>query len=434
MESGLFEQPLKGGEGMKQLLLHVEDNSLQTAVVQDGVLIQFYMERSAGSSLVGNVYLGKIVNVLPGMEAAFVDIGLGKNAFLYIDDLLHPHADKQPRQKPAIQDIARPGQVVAVQIVKDPIGGKGARVTTHFNLPGRYLVYMPEAGYVGVSKKIGSESERERLRLIGESIRQGQEGIIMRTAAVGESEEALSSDAGKLRRLWDHIVTKTTASNAPSQLHVEAGLLHRVIRDTVASDIGEIWIDHEAKFQEAQSLLGEMAPALKERLKLYIPQDGRELFRYFDVEEQLETAFARKIPLASGGYLIWEETEALTVIDVNTGKFTGNNSLEDTVYRTNLEAAELIPRLLRIRDVGGIVIIDFIDMERDESRSSILARMMEEAKEDGTKCSIVGWTRLGLMELTRKKSREAASVRKGELCAACGGTGRQKTAESGKKS
>ncbi|MHA7962541.1 Rne/Rng family ribonuclease [Paenibacillus sp. CAU 1782] len=419
---------------MKQLLLHVQENSLQTAVVQNGVLVQYYMERSAGSSLVGNVYLGKIVNVLPGMEAAFVDIGLGKNAFLYIDDMLHPHSDKQPRQKPAIQEIAKPGQVVAVQIVKDPIGGKGARVTTHFNLPGRYLVYMPEAAYVGVSKKIGSESERERLRLIGEAIRSNQEGIIMRTAAEGESEEALAGDAGKLRQLWNHVLEKAATCNAPCQLHVEAGLMHRVIRDTLVADIHELWIDHGGKFKEAQRLLGEMAPAHRDRLKLYSPQEGQDLFRHFGVEEQLETAFARRIPLASGGYLIWEETEALTVIDVNTGKFTGSDSLEDTVYRTNLEAAELISRLLRIRDVGGIVIIDFIDMERDESRNRILARMTEEAKEDGTKCSIVGWTKLGLMELTRKKAREAAAVHKGELCPCCGGSGRHKLAQLEKKS
>lgn len=393
---------------MKQLLLHVEGDALQTAVLQGGLLTQFYMERSGGSSLVGNVYLGKIVNVLPGMEAVFVDIGLGKNAFLYIDDMLHPNADKQARQKPRISAIARPGQDVVVQIVKDPIGGKGARVTTHFNLPGRYLVYMPEADYVGISKKIASDSERERLRLIGEEIRMGGEGIIMRTAAEGESGEALAGDAGKLRELWKEIVKRKNDSAAPCLLHSEAGLLQRVIRDTLAPDIGEIWLDHPERSKEIRYLLQDMAPALLDRLKLFSPTDEASLFRSFGVTEQVDAAFARKIPLNSGGYIVWDETEALTVIDVNTGRFTGNDSLEDTVFRTNMEAAELIARLLRIRDVGGIIIIDFIDMEREESRARILSRMTEDARHDVTKCSIVGWTRLGLMELTRKKARESA--------------------------
>ncbi|WP_168123752.1 Rne/Rng family ribonuclease [Paenibacillus sp. HB172176] len=410
---------------MKQMLVHVEGNLLQTAVLHEGQLIDFFMEKSSGGSLVGNIYKGKIVNVLPGMGAAFVDIGLGRNAFLYIDDLLHPHTDKQPREKPAIQDVAKPGQELLVQVVKDPLGGKGARVTTHYNLPGRYLVYMPLAGYVGVSKKIAAEAERERLRLFGEGARSGEEGIILRTAAEGENEEALGQDAKKLRALWYSILERGGTAGAPELIHSEARLLHRIIRDSMTDAVDEVWIDHKISFQEMKELLREMAPALSQRLHLYQAESGMDLFHHFHVSEQLEVAFSRRVPMASGGYLVWEETEALTVVDVNTGRFTGTHHLEDTVYQTNREAAELISRLLRLRDVGGMVIIDFIDMEQEESRQRILSLMTEEASKDGTKCTIVGWTRLGLMELTRKKMRENAIKQLGEDCRTCGGTGKQ---------
>lgn len=390
---------------MKQMLMHVEGDTLQTAVLENGLLTEFFMERSGGASLVGNIYKGKVVNVLPGMDAAFVDIGIGKNAFLYIDDMLHPHADKQPKNKPAIRELAQPGQDLIVQVVKDPLSGKGARVTTHFNLPGRWLVYLPFADYVGVSKKVASEAERERLRVAGERIRQGEEGIIMRTAAEGEELESLQADVSKLRERWRTIGEKGAGAVAPAMLHCEEGLLHRVIRDTFSSDMDELWIDHSVRFGEAAELLRDISSSFDGRVKLYRGGGGRGIFQEFRVSEQIEAAFSKRIPMQSGGYLIWEETEALTVVDVNTGKFTGSDNLEDTVFRTNLEAATLIGRLLRVRDVGGIVIVDFIDMEREESRSKVLARMAEEARRDGTKTSIVGWTRLGLMEITRKKAR-----------------------------
>ncbi|MCR2802637.1 Rne/Rng family ribonuclease [Paenibacillus soyae] len=405
---------------MKQMLMHVDGDALRTAVLQDGKLVEFFMERSGGGSLVGNVYKGRVVNVLPGMEAAFVDIGLGKNAFLYIDDMLHPNADKQPKQKPSVTELAKSGQEIIVQVVKDQLGGKGARVTTHFNLAGRWLVYMPRADYVGVSKRINGDAERERLKALGERLRRDEEGIIMRTAAEGEEAAALESDVFMLRELWQSVSSRASAVRAPALLHSEAGLLHRVVRDSLTRDIDEIWIDSPSIFSEAKKLLTNMAPALKERLRLYKGTGAFGLFQEFRVSEQIEEAFSRRVPMSSGGYLIWEETEALTVIDVNTGKYTGTNNLEDTVYRTNLEAAELISRLLRVRDVGGIVIIDFIDMQQEESRSKIYARMTEEAKRDGTKCTIVGWTKLGLMELTRKKVRENAGKQIGEVCKACG--------------
>ncbi|GKU75713.1 Rne/Rng family ribonuclease [Paenibacillus sp. L3-i20] len=410
---------------MKQMLMHVDGEMLQTAVLHDGKLVEFFMERSGGVSLVGNVYKGRIVNVLPGMGAAFVDIGLGRNAFLYIDDMLHPHADKQSHNKPEISELAVVGQEIIVQVIKDPLGGKGARVTTHYNLAGRWLVFMPCADYVGISKKIGNEGERERLRLLGEKLRTGEEGIIMRTAALGEDEEALGADVTKLRERWITIQGSISKAIAPQLLHSEAGLLHRAFRDTLTRDMDEVWIDNFAKFQEASKLLQDMTPTLKEKLKLFEQRGKSSMFQQFKVSEQVTTAFSRRIPMGSGGYLIWEDTEALTVIDVNTGKYVGSDNLEDTVFQTNMEAAQLISRLLRVRDVGGIIIIDFIDMQREESRQKILLCMTDEAKLDGTKCTIVGWTKLGLMELTRKKARENAIHQMKENCKVCSGTGKQ---------
>lgn len=392
--------------GMKQMFMHASSEMLQTAVLQDGRLFDYFVERAKGSGLVGNIYKGRVVNVLPGMQAAFVDIGIGKNAFLYIDDLLHPHLEKQPETKPSIQDVVSAGQELIVQVMKEPLGGKGARVTTHFSLPGRWLVYMPIADYIGVSKKIASEQERLRLRDIGEQLRKNEEGFIIRTAAEGENERAIAADVLEQRELWRLIAAKSVQSKAPAVLHYEAGLLRRVIRDNIKPDIDEVWIDDPIRHAEAAALLKEMAPSLSERLRLYKLPASKALFDAYRVNDQIHSAFERKISLPSGGYLVWDKTEALTVVDVNTGKFIGTSDLEDTVFQTNMEAAAEIARLLRVRDVGGIVIIDFIDMEQEHNREKVLHQLMEGTRPDQTKCTVVGWTRLGLVELTRKKSRE----------------------------
>ncbi|MBD2870444.1 Rne/Rng family ribonuclease [Paenibacillus sp. IB182493] len=408
--------------------MHVHGEMLQAALLENGRLVEFFLEKSKGSGLVGNVYKGRVVNVLPGMQAAFVDIGLAKNAFLYIDELLHPHLEKQPKRKPSIKELVNPGQELLVQIMKEPIGGKGARVTTHFTLPGRWLVYMPNADYVGVSKKIGPESERGRLRSIGEKLREKEEGIIMRTAAEGESEQSLHSDVTRARALWHAIADRGERLPAPSELHKEAGLMRRVFRDTLKTDMDEIWIDDAASLDEAAELLQEMTPGLQGRLKLYEPRNGQALFDWFRVGMQVEKAFERRISLPSGGHLVWEETEALTVVDVNTGKFTGSHDLEDTVFRTNMEAADEIARLLRIRDVGGIIIVDFIDMQHEQHRERVMQRMNEKARDDRTKTTVLGWTRLGLLEMTRKKARENAAMQLTGRCASCGAASRRETA------
>lgn len=412
---------------MKQMFMHGDGESLQTAVLQDGKLVEFSMEHSENSGLVGNIYKGRVVNVLPGMQAAFVDIGLAKNAFLYVDELLHPHLEKQQAErKPDIRQLVRPGQELLVQVMKEPIGGKGARVTTHFAFPGRYLVYMPSAGYVGVSKKIAGEQERARLRTAGEELRGKEEGIIMRTAAAEAAFDALEADVRHLRRQWEKVAASAEKAAAPSEIHRELSLMRRIVRDTMSADMNEVWIDDMARYETLKQLLDEMTPPLSGLLHYYEPSGKQKLFDAFGITVQANEAFQPGIRLPSGGSLVWDETEAFTVIDVNTGKFTGTKDLEDTVFRTNVEAADEIARLLRVRDVGGIIIIDFIDMELEHNRDYVLQRLEYWTKQDRTKCTVVGWTKLGLLEMTRKKAREN-SVKLGvEKCSACGGTGKQK--------
>ncbi|XID93614.1 Rne/Rng family ribonuclease [Paenibacillaceae bacterium WGS1546] len=407
---------------MKRLYIHHSHNATQSALLEDGILTEFGVERTEGISLIGNLYKGRVVNVLPGMQAAFVDIGLSKNAFLYVDDVLHPHLDKQPKIKPAINELLKPGDELLVQLMKEPLGGKGARVTTHFSIPGRWLVYMPDADYVGISKKIEQDAERGRLKALAESIRNEGEGIIMRTNAEGESAEALEEDLNELRRLWRDIADRGKRTAAPVELHRDAGLVGRIVRDVVTPDTEELIIDDEERYREAREILRRTAPALESKVRLY--RDGKPMFEKYGIKDQLDKAFQPRIWLPSGGYLIWEQTEALTVIDVNTGKYTGSVDLEETVFQTNKEAASEAARLLRLRDVGGIIIIDFIDMETEEHRAEIANLLEQRIKRDRTKCQVVGWTRLGLMEITRKKARENAMNYFYETCAACKGHGR----------
>ncbi|TFE30706.1 Rne/Rng family ribonuclease [Cohnella luojiensis] len=407
---------------MKQLFIHCSQNVTQSALMEDGRLTEFSVERTEGTSLIGNLYKGQVVNVLPGMQAAFVDIGLSKNAFLYVDDALHPHLDKQPKVKPAITDLLKPGDELLVQIMKEALGGKGARVTTHYSIPGRWLVYMPHADYIGISKKIESELERIRLKTLAEAMRMEGEGVILRTNAEGESREALEEDFNTLRLAWQNILGRSELSVAPSELHRDSGLVERMVRDVITPDTEQLIIDDDISFQEAKTYLRQTAPALEEKVRLYT--ETKPLFDHYGIKEQLDKAFHSRIWLPSGGYLVWEQTEALTVIDVNTGKFTGSIDLEETVFQTNKEAADEVARLLRLRDVGGIIIVDFIDMETDEHRHQIVQLLETRIKRDRTKCQVVGWTRLGLMEMTRKKARENAMNYFYETCASCKGKGK----------
>jgi len=407
---------------MKQLFIHCSHNITQSALLEDGILTEFSLERTEGASLIGNLYKGRVVNVLPGMQAAFVDIGLTKNAFLYVDDVLHPHLDKQPKEKPAITELLKPGDELLVQIMKEPLGGKGARVTTHFSIPGRWLVYMPDADYIGISKKIEQESERNRLRGLTEAIRQDGEGVILRTNAEGVSREALEEDFNTLRRAWRNILSRSKQTEAPFELHRDSGLVERMVRDVITPDTEQLIIDNEVSLQAAKAYLRNTAPGLEGKVQLY--SDNQPLFDRFGIKDQLDKAFKPRIWLPSGGYLVWDQTEAMTIIDVNTGKYTGSIDLEETVFQTNMEAADEVARLLRLRDVGGIIIIDFIDMETEEHRHQIVQQLETRIKRDRTKCQIVGWTRLGLMEMTRKKARDNAMNYFYETCASCKGRGK----------
>ncbi len=410
---------------MKRIVVHGHRDETTVALLEDGKLTEFFVERPNVRKLVGNIYKGRVVNVLPGMGAAFVDIGIEKNAFLYIDDLLPAHLEHQPKVKPSIDTLVRAGDELLVQIVREPVGTKGARVTTHYALTGRWIVYMPEAGYIALSKKIDDEEERRRLRTLGERLCRDKEGVILRTVANGEGFEALESDMSLLRERWSAIREKAKRASAPSEVYADVELLPRLIRDIVTEQMDEIVVDQPNLLEEAKRMLRSIAPQLESRVRLH---DGKKsAIEAFGVKEQLEAALQPKQWLGSGGYVVIDQTEALTVIDVNTGKYTGSTNLEETVLTTNVEAAGEIARQLRLRDIGGIIVIDFIDMELEENRRRITEALEAAVQRDRTKAHIVGWTKLGLLEMTRKKVREQKDMMFFVPCKACGGRGKIRT-------
>lgn len=390
---------------MKQMMVHYEPGLAEMALLDDGKLVEYAMERAGGGEIVGNLIKGRVVNVIPGMQAAFVDIGEKKNAFLYIDDVLSPHLEKQPKVKPSITELLQPGQELIVQVVKEAIGTKGARITTHFSLPGRYLVYMPTAGYVAISKKIEGDEERARLKDIGDEVCTGDEGVIFRTSVQGKQREAILEDLTVLRNQWLAANAKAETVSAPAVLHRDLSMVQRLIRDVFMPTTDELLMDSGIQAEEAELYLQELQPGNRPLIRIH--NSDMPMFEVFGVKQQLEKAFQRKIWLPGGGYLIWDQTEAMNIVDVNTGKFVGTSSLEDTVFRTNLEAAEEIARLLRLRDTGGIIIIDFIDMELEEHRNQVLSTLQSCMRADRTQHHILGWTKLGLLEMTRKKMRES---------------------------
>lgn len=407
---------------MRQMIVHCTQHVTRMALLENGRLVEYAAERDQQQGLVGSYYKGRVMNVLPGMQAAFVDIGQKKNAFLYVDDVLHPHLDKQPEVKPSIETLLQPGQEIVVQVRKEPRGGKGARVTTHYTLPGRWMVYMPFAEYVGVSKKISRESERNRLKGIGERLRRREEGLILRTVSEDEPADAVEGDLSFLRAQWDMIVRRAQEVEAPCLLHSDLSIVQRFIRDVFDPQCDELMIDSAKAVQEAEAFLQDMAPGGHKPVVFYRGQES--IFSQYGIQEQIHKSFGRKITLEGGATLIWEETEALTVIDVNTAQYTGGATLEETVTRTNLLAAEEIGRLVRLRDTGGIIIVDFIDMEREEHRRMVMDRLQQVTGSDRTKTHILGWTHLGLLEMTRKKARHDSAGFAPVICQCCGGTGK----------
>ncbi|WP_019908990.1 Rne/Rng family ribonuclease [Paenibacillus sp. HW567] len=407
---------------MKQMIVHCTQSITRMALLENGSLVEYAAEHDQQQGLVGSYYKGRVVNVLPGMQAAFVDIGQKKNAFLYVDDVLPPHLEKQPEVKPSIEMLLKPGQEIVVQVRKEPRGGKGARVTTHYTLPGRWVVYMPFAEYVGVSKKISRESERTRLKGIGERLRRREEGLIMRTVSEDEPVEAVEGDLAFLRAQWEMISSRSQETVAPAHLHSDLSIVQRFIRDAFNPQKDELMIDSAKAVREAEAFLNDMAPGRHKPIGFY--RGHESIFTAYGVQEQLHRSFARKITMEGGATLIWDETEALTVIDVNTAQYTGGATLEETVTRTNLLAAEEIGRLIRLRDTGGIIIIDFIDMEQEEHRRMVTERLEGVISRDRTQTHILGWTHLGLLEMTRKKARHDSAGFTPVICQCCGGTGK----------
>jgi len=407
----------------KEIIIHAGEEETKVAVLEDDVVMEVYIERSLAQRLVGNIFKGRVENVLPGMQAAFVDIGLEKNAFLYVEDALAPRAWNGNHGEAAanISAILRRGQEIIVQVVKAPIGSKGPRVTTHVTLPGRYLVLMPTMDYIGVSRRISSEKERERLKALAAQVKPQGMGLIVRTVAEGVDEGELQQDASILTRLWKKILTRAKNSTAPSLIHRDLELSQRILRDLFTEDVDRLVIDSRYEYEKIMDILEIISPRLRAKVTLEMRNN---IFKDYGIDQEIEKALKRKVWLKSGGYIVIDQLEAFTAIDVNTGKFVGTVDLEDTVLKTNLEAAGEIARQVRLRNIGGIIIIDFIDMQKEENRRRVLAALEEEFKKDKTKTNILGITELGLLELTRKKVRPSLTEILQRPCPYCDGRGK----------
>jgi ribonuclease E len=407
----------------REMLVRQIADRTQIAVIEDGVMVEHYVNRNSNVSYVGNVYLGRVQNVLPSMEAAFVDIGKGRNAVLYAGEVNWDAAGISESEPRKIETVLKTGQPVLVQVTKDPIGQKGARLTSQISLPGRYVVYVPGGGMSGISKRL-PESERTRLKAILKNLIPEEAGVIVRTAAEGVSEEDLTSDVARLKAQWDDIYAKTqnTNFNPPVALYQEPDLAVRVIRDIFNEDFRKLTVQGATAWDEVTSYLGFIAPELTTKIEKYTGTG--DLFADFRVEEQLAKAFDRKVYLPSGGSLVIDRTEAMIVIDVNTGKFIGKGgNLEETVTKNNLEAAEEIARQLRLRDLGGIVVIDFIDMILESNREMVLRRLVECLGRDRTKHQVAEVTSLGLVQMTRKRVGQGLIEAFSTTCDSCSGRG-----------
>ncbi|CAM4113202.1 ribonuclease G [Pseudoalteromonas byunsanensis] len=417
-----------------ELLINVTPSESRVALIENGVLQEVQVERIGNLGIVGNIYLGKVSRVLPGMQAAFVDIGLDKAAFLHASDIVNSASfeegvDEQPVKKVQdIRELVKQGQYIMVQVVKDPLGTKGARLTTDITIPSRYLVFMPDATHVGVSQRIETEEERTRLKEIVSAYNDENGGFIVRTAAEGASEAELKHDAEFLKKLWHKIISRRKKTSKASILHEDLTLAFRTLRDYVGEDMERIRVDSKLTYQELKTFTEEFVPLLGKALEYYPGE--RPIFDLFDVETEIQKALHRKVELKSGGYLIIDQTEAMTTVDVNTGAFVGHRNLEETIFNTNVEATSAIARQLRLRNLGGIIIIDFIDMVSDEHKRRVLHSLETALAKDRAKANINGLSALGLVEMTRKRTRESLEHILCDVCPACSGRGSLKTVET----
>ena len=423
----------------EEILVNVTPQETRVAVLAAGQVQELLVERAVSRGLVGNIYMGKVARVLPGMQSAFVDVGLERAAFLHVADMWeHRRAagadGREPRRngeagKP-IEKLLAEGQPVMVQVLKDPIGSKGARLSTQLSVAGRLLVYLPQDPHIGISQRIEDEAGRAALRGKLKELVPADEkgGFILRTLAEGASDEGLRTDITYLRHLWRDIQGRALAAQPPRLLYQDLSLAERVLRDMVTEATAAVRVDSRENFQKLDAFAQAYMPALRSRLEHYTGE--RPLFDLHNVEQEIEKALARRVDLKSGGTLVIDQTEAMTTIDVNTGGFVGQRNFDDTVFKTNLEAAQAIARQLRLRNLGGIIVVDFIDMESAEHRAAVLEELKRALARDRTRMTVSGFTALGLVEMTRKRTRESLAHVLCEPCAACGGRGEVKTART----
>jgi ribonuclease G len=416
-----------------EILINASLHEARAAVVENGVLQELFLERASRRGLISNIYKGRVSRVLPGMQAAFIEIGLERTAFLHASDIFDPsHADTgiEPPRTDDIRALVSEGNEILVQVVKDPLGTKGARLTTYITLPSRYLVYMPQSRGVGVSARIEDEAERERLRTAVQSGIEPAEnaGYIVRTAAEDAAPEALLADMQYLRKLWQFVRERGLRTEPGRLVHADLPLHLRILRDLLSPGVDRVLIDHPGAHREMVEFAATFMPEAVARLELY--GESRPLFELHHVEEEIQKALDRKVSLKSGGYVIIDQTEAMTTVDVNTGAFVGHRNLEETIFRTNLEAAVTIARQLRLRNLGGIIIIDFIDMEEPDHRRQVIQALEKAMGEDHVKTNISSVSPLGLVEMTRKRTRESLEHLLCQPCPTCEGRGFVKTAET----
>lgn len=393
---------------IKDVLIDIKDHEVRLAVIEDGEVSEIHIEKNEGGSLVGNIYRGKVERVLGGMQSAFVDIGIDKNAYLYVKDVVPTDLSEvgeacQPEVLPDISELLRQGNEISVQVIKDAVGDKGPRVTTHISIPGRYAVLMPQSNACGISKKIDDSDERHRLKKIVTEMKPDSCGLILRTAAQNIDESQIIEDIKNLLFLWENIIKSEERGRVPRLLYGESGILGQAVREHLTPDINKFVVNDLNLYEKITSVLESEAPQLKTRVELY--SRDYDMFEYYHVQSALKEALSRKVWLKSGAYLVFDYTEALTVIDVNSGKFVGKTDLEETALSINLEAAKTIAQQTRLRNLSGIIIIDFIDMKQNEHREQVIQAMKDYVKNDKIQTVVLGMTRLGLLEMTRKKVR-----------------------------
>ncbi|MCY4178516.1 MAG: ribonuclease G [Endozoicomonadaceae bacterium] len=419
----------------EEILVNVTSMETRVALIENGLLQEIYIERANKRGIVGNIYKGRVSKVMPGMQAAFIDLGLERTAFIHVNDVIDKkhNGNKDNNKERSIVELLYEGQTLIVQVTKDPLGSKGARLTTYVSIPARYLVLMPESNNIGVSLRIEDMEERERLKQLTEKILDKNDlaqkrGFILRTAADSADEEALESDMHFLLRLWQSIEEQLKSCKAPCCVYEDLPLSLRTIRDLTSSSVEKIYIDDQDTHQKACQFVHEFVPHLDGKITLYTGKCP--LFDLYSVEDEIDRALQRKVFLKSGGYLIIDQTEAMTTIDVNTGAFIGHRNLEETTFKTNMEATSAIARQLRLRNLGGIIILDFIDMEDEEHQRQVLRNLVKRLESDYAKTKISGVSALGLVEMARKRTRESLENILCEPCVTCHGRRTLKTPET----